>query len=394
MRPYRVFFPLGALLGAVGVSHWLLYTLGLESGYSNQRHAFIQIEAFLFAYAAGFMMTMVPRRTQTPPATTGELAAIIAGLITVAAASWAEAWIVSQTAFLAVLVLLIRFAVRRFTSAEAGRRPPAAFILVPIGLAHGLVGGLATLLAATGTLGPWAMAIGRTWIQEGMFLCLILGIGDLVVPLLTGYDVPDDVDASDEARAHRRADAILGIVIFSSFILQHLVSRHVDPAAGVRAGNGLRLVLVLYQVIFRMRAYRRPAKAGLQRTFLWISVWMVPLGLALLTAFPRYRVAFLHVLFVGGFGLMVFSVGAHVIFAHGDFPDLVRGRPWPVRTFGLLFLFAMLTRVSADFLPESYWAHIGGAAAAWLTALAVWMVYLVPKVLRDGSGGGREAGAS
>ena len=63
--PYRIFFPLGVLLGTAGVSIWLLYWLGLTAGYSGRAHAFVQIEGFLYAFIAGFLLTAIPRFTGT-----------------------------------------------------------------------------------------------------------------------------------------------------------------------------------------------------------------------------------------------------------------------------------------------------------------------------------------
>ena len=53
--PYRIFFPLGSLLGTAGVSIWLAYWLGFTAGYSGRAHAFIQTEGFLYAFIAGFL---------------------------------------------------------------------------------------------------------------------------------------------------------------------------------------------------------------------------------------------------------------------------------------------------------------------------------------------------
>src|SRR5437870_6956143 len=40
--PYRIFFPLGIVLGAMGVSIWPLYYFGITEGYSGRAHAFVQ----------------------------------------------------------------------------------------------------------------------------------------------------------------------------------------------------------------------------------------------------------------------------------------------------------------------------------------------------------------
>ena len=40
-EPYRLFFPLGVLIGMLGTSHWLLYALGWTQSYSGFFHASI-----------------------------------------------------------------------------------------------------------------------------------------------------------------------------------------------------------------------------------------------------------------------------------------------------------------------------------------------------------------
>ena len=63
--PYRIFFPLGIILGMFGVSIWPLYYYGLTPGYSGRAHAFVQTDGFLFAFIAGFLLTAIPRFTGT-----------------------------------------------------------------------------------------------------------------------------------------------------------------------------------------------------------------------------------------------------------------------------------------------------------------------------------------
>ena len=58
--PYRIFFPLGILLGAMGVSIWPLYYYGVTPGYSGRAHAFVQTDGFLYAFIIGFLLTDLP----------------------------------------------------------------------------------------------------------------------------------------------------------------------------------------------------------------------------------------------------------------------------------------------------------------------------------------------
>src|SRR5215472_3792738 len=65
--PYRIFFPLGIILGAMGVTIWPLYYYGITEGYSGRAHAFVQTDGFLYAFIAGFLLTAIPRFTGTEP---------------------------------------------------------------------------------------------------------------------------------------------------------------------------------------------------------------------------------------------------------------------------------------------------------------------------------------
>src|SRR5437868_10621732 len=63
--PYRIFFPLGIILGAAGVSIWPLYYYGVTEGYSGRAHALVQTDGFLYAFVVGFLLTAIPRFTGT-----------------------------------------------------------------------------------------------------------------------------------------------------------------------------------------------------------------------------------------------------------------------------------------------------------------------------------------
>ena len=47
--------------------HWLLFALGVSDEYRSIFHSMAQIQGFLACFAVGFLFTMIPRRTGTPP---------------------------------------------------------------------------------------------------------------------------------------------------------------------------------------------------------------------------------------------------------------------------------------------------------------------------------------
>lgn len=374
-EPFRVFFPLGVVLAWLGISHWLLYALGLSSSYSCQLHGLIQVQAFLMAFAVGFLMTALPRRTQGPPPSSIEMTAAAGALIVVAVAILAGHRAVAQAAYASLFALLLQFAIRRFVGRAASRRPPAAFVLIPIGILHGLAG--AGLIAAAPALHhwPWALRLGPLLVEQGVFLCFTLGVGSLILPLMGGAPPPPDLDSSPRERAKALAYAAIGLTFFASFSLE---------VAGWTRGAPLLRAAVHALGLGIGGGAGRPGKPGLHRQLAWVSIWMMPIGLAASGLLPDYRVSALHVLFIGGFSLLVFAVATHVSLSHLDLQKLALGRPPAVVILGVSFGLALAARLAADF-GRSYFDHLGWAAGWWLFGSAVWLIFIGPRLLRPKS---------
>src|SRR5690242_1279298 len=86
--PWRLFFPLGVLLGWTGVLHWFFYAVGLSDAYRAVFHATAQIQGFLTCIAMGFLYTFIPRRTGTSPPSLPEIAAAAATPVAATLAAW------------------------------------------------------------------------------------------------------------------------------------------------------------------------------------------------------------------------------------------------------------------------------------------------------------------
>jgi hypothetical protein len=119
----------------------------------------------------------------------------------------------------------------------------------------------------------------------------------------------------------------------------------------------------------------------------------MPVGLLGAGFAPDLRIAWLHVLFIGGFSLMAFGVATHVSLSH--LPNLERralGRPPAIVALGVAMVLAMLARLGADF-SEGYFDHLGWASALWIGGAAVWLAFLGPKLLGAAAGAEADAGA-
>ena len=295
-EPFRIFFPLAVLFGWIGVGHWLTYATGVTATYSCKFHGLVQMQAFMMAFAVGFLLTAVPRRTQTQPVSKFEMSALAGALAITTIAAIADRWIISEMSYTAIFLILGRFAVRRFVGRTTGRRPPAAFVLVPIAALQGFAG--ATLIASADfeNAPGWTSTLGRLMVEQGVFLCLAVGIGGLVLPLMAGAAPPADLGSSPRETRKALMYSCAGILIFVSLLMESLGLE--------RRGPSLRAVVVASGLILGGGIWKKPGKTGVHHKLVWMSTWLMPIGLIVSALWPDYRVPALHILFIGAFSLM------------------------------------------------------------------------------------------
>jgi uncharacterized protein involved in response to NO len=366
--PYRVLFPLGVLLAWAGVLHWLLLAVGAIGEYRSIFHAFAQIEGFMTCFAVGFLFTLIPRRTATAPPAAWQMAIAVAAPIAITAGAWFEMWALSQLPWLLLMALLIQFAVSRFRAPGAAPRVPHSFVWVVLALLMGAGGSiLAGVGAAMGEESFWVHDVGRSVILQGMFTGLVLGVGGMLLPVIT-RGAPPLGGPAPSARA-KAVHLLAGIAFIGSFFLEALVS--------VRLGFGLRAAIVLTVLLASAEIWRPPTVPGLHRRFIWLAAWLLPAGYAAVAAFPEYPKAGLHVVFIGCFALLALSISTHVVLSHGGAPQLLNQRPWPVALMGALLLAALVLRALVNTDQAHVYRWLGLAAAAFLSATLVWAVFLV-----------------
>ena len=90
----------------------------------------------------------------------------------------------------------------------------------------------------------------------------------------------------------------------------------------------------------------------------------------------------LHIIFIGGFSLMIFSVATMVVLSHGGENDKI-SKPLPVLWIAALGVGGSLAlRVAASFFPAQYFQLLGAAGALWLSAGLAWFFFALPKTFR------------
>ena len=257
-EPYLVLFPLGALLAWAGVLHWFLHAVGVLEDFRPVFHSLVQIQGFLMCFAVGFLYTMIPRRTGSSPPSAWEMTVALAAPPTTAVAAWLGLGLTAQLAWLALAATVIAFALRRFLSAASRRRPPNSFVWIPIGLLMG-IGGSVVIAFADG-LAPaqaWIVGVGRGLLLQGMFTCLVLGVGSLALPLMTRGDAPADGSATGRDVLIRASNVAGGLLLAGSFFL--------EARGSLRLGMSLRAAIALAVLLGSAQIWRPAAARRLER---------------------------------------------------------------------------------------------------------------------------------
>ena len=149
------------------------------------------------------------------------------------------------------MAVLIQFAVSRFRAPRAGLRVPDSFVWVVLALLMG-VGGL--VLAGVGaSMGEemfWLHDAGRAIILQGMFTGFVLGVGGMLLPVIT-RGVPPLAAAS--SRGAKLWHLSAGLAFIATFFVEALFS--------VRLGFALRAAIVLGVLLASAEIWRRPHAA-------------------------------------------------------------------------------------------------------------------------------------
>jgi len=174
----------------------------------------------------------------------------------------------------------------------------------------------------------------------------------------------------DRLAARRRRGA--GLLLFSGFLLEHLGHE--------RAGRLLRAVVVTAGLLAAGHFWRLPRVRAPFAWGVWHSVWAVILGTWAAALTHRYHVAALHLIFIGGLSLMILMVGARVVLSHGGYMALEPANR-PIRWVGTGVTVALLLRLAVDTTAEHYFQVAAAAAAVWMAACILWLVYHLPKMI-------------
>jgi uncharacterized protein involved in response to NO len=375
-EPYRILFPLGVMGAIVGMGSWIPHALWPGTfGYPGLMHAVVQIQGFLLCFIFGFLCTMLPKVLGVPPLGTVQYLIFPAGLAALTAAAIAGAPLPAQLAHLVLLANFALFIARRWSGRRAS--PPPFFVFIAAAMAADLLGTGFRVAGFAGAGSPELFRFGALLQYQAFPLMLIMGVGGFLLPKLFGGG-PFDPSRRQPAEARPGALWLAAGIFVAGFALEAWR----PGAAGMRLAAGLRTAVWAWFLLGRVQLHRVPrGRPAYLEGARW-SLWAVGAGLLLPVAWPEYRLAWEHIVFVAGYLWITVSVAARVLTAHGGRLDLIERRRPLVRAYGGLFLLAAATRAATDLWIDSRNLHLAIASGAALAALAIWAALFGPLALK------------
>lgn len=373
--PYRIFFSMGIFFGLVGVAVWPMLALGWINYPNPLWHMDLLLQGFLFSFILGFLLTALPRFSQTWPTGRIELGIFVFTFVIGNLGTLFSNVELGRICFFLNLTFMFVYSFRRFY--KRGANPPAEFVFVIVGLVLGWLGGGIRMLSLLDLPFTLSEILGRRLLSEGMVLMLILGVGGKLAPMFWGFSLGSPLSNLGKDSLFTKTHKIylsIAAVICASFLIEY---QFLLPMAGLV----LRALAVSFVLFYTLRIHKKPKTTGVLVTLLRTSFWAIFLALWGAVCHPGYRLEVLHVLFIGGFGMMVLTIATRVVISHGNYPLELEKKSVALASSGILLMISLVFRSIASLMGAKYYIFLGIAGAFWMIGLVWWGTIFVPKMI-------------
>ncbi len=365
-EPFRVFFLSGAIWSIAGVSLWPLFYAHALDFYPNQAHARLMIECFGGAFVAGFLGTAGPRMASAPRLTAAELVLLFALHQACAICQLTQRPWWGDTLFIAFLVSLAAALITRLLKFRRDA-PPPQMVLALGGILSGISGAAMMIVPAWGT-DPRVARLAQLLLYQGMLLLPVLGIGSFLFPRILGGGFGEPRTSAERRAKLWRSVAAAALLPVSFFL---------EAFGDTMAGYMLRAAVAAAYLILEVRWRRHDG--DVPRGSLTNGLkWALGLGLCGLLLPPRFylqHISIEHLLYIGGFGMLMLIISSRVLFGHsGDLDGFFVRSGW-IRFLIFLGVLTALTRATPAWVPSTTVSHHIYASGTWATLAVCWLLW-------------------
>jgi uncharacterized protein involved in response to NO len=391
-EPYRIFFPVALLAGVLGVMLWpLFYAGGLSSFpdvlklsfYPNFAHAHVMIQGFVGGFAIGFTGTALPKMVWAKTLHPWQLLTLLGLHISLCVFHLMGYTRVGDALFTAMMVMML--ACLGIRLAHGKSMPPPGMVLAGMGLISGTVG--AAWMAIMGLNGDaFLYSFFQRLLYQAFILLPLLGIGGYIFPMILGTPNEHAKLGGPKMTKEWEIKAIEGGVVGFLIIISYWVEAHSGSAGLAQSAQAMawvRLLLCFVWITKESGWLKRNTTKGVMAFALRAGIFCLLGGMIAHAILQKNKIALDHSLYIGGFGLITMMVATRVLYGHSGQGQKFKLWTKPLTITTGLVLFTMLTRVTADFLPNVIISHHVYAALLWVSVSIVWGIALLPSVRKQ-----------
>jgi uncharacterized protein involved in response to NO len=313
------------------------------------------LNGFSASFIAGFLMTAVPKFSQTETAHLLEVicffSVTVLGLIFAFIENEKYSFMASSLQAGIILFFISRRVMKRKVN------PPYSFIFIFVGLILWLTSAVMGMLTFSD--------IFKSLHYEGSIAAIILGVGSRLIPGILGH-----VEIVQTQRDHYEKDKPFLLTVPSHFyamIILFITSYFLTGQLGIiiRAG------IVVLIGIFYWKIYRFPKDKSALTWSIWISCWLILASFILKASWIEGYIHASHAFFFCGIVLLSLLIATRVIQSHGP-KDKGLENLKILYLVTVLVIFASATRVFAFLIPEDYFFHLGYSSIMLSVAVIIW----------------------
>lgn len=342
--------PSGIFFALFGAHFWLF--LPVEPA-ALLLHRQTMTGGFVLAFVTGVLLTLLPHLAPAPGPTPAEQSTLKTCVLFTGILSLTAAPILFHSAMAVTLAVLLLVIGRSY---GAGLW---SFASLGVPLALGILAGIAgsVLLAfSSGQIDGFALRLGGTLQVETLTLLVTMGLGSRLLPTVTGFNPAHALTRSE-------AFAFPGLILIGTLL----------EAGGFVVPGGLLKVGAATWMAYRFwglfHPLRPPSRLGWG---LILSASMVIVALWMSWFLPGSRSQWMHVHYMGGFGLMILMVSSRLAVTHGHQDFAQERRSTSITLVSLLLATATFLRILGPMTVTQAEDLYRVSALAWIVGLGIW----------------------